>query len=572
MNIKRIIGASALLTTFTLTGCSDDGVVEGDAGTESETSDTDDSDSGDGDGDDPATASGDGDGDDPTDDPTVGDGDGDDPTDDPSDDPTDESTAGDGDGDPTGDGDGDPMPDPGGRVRVMHGSPDAPPVDIYIEGVDDPVISGLAYAQTSGFLPVPEGEYNFQVYVAGAEPIADNLVIETGAVMIGLDTDYTVLARGLLAPEMGEGEFGLELYVDGFEAVAPGTVRARLVHAGADAPTVDLDVYDANAEAPCSGPREIPDFARFTDTGELGVELPAVDGINVAVCAGNVAARTFTLDIAALDGAELYVFADGLLAQNVGRAFDAFQLLAIGPDTAGDAISIRRDPLFYLLHAVPDVGEVNVCLEGAGLQLGGVPFTGFAGEVSLPPNVTREFFLDPVGMGPPCGDNIPFPIDGSSLTRGDTHVVVVAGSVGLDNLSQQIYTDGTALDDPDNLRVQAVHMSPDTPEVDVGAEGAGFGVWTDLAYPDASDPEGVSLPPDTYTIQAGVSMAQGEDADAAAVSFGPLNLEGAAGARVMAFVGGLLAPGFNGSPLTLMLVGPTDQGDYGWSLTAVPAN
>ena len=58
-----------------------------------------------------------------------------------------------------------------GGVRVIHASPDAPPVDVYVNGdpgVAMPNISGLAFTQGTGYVPLPTDTYRFRVTPAGA--------------------------------------------------------------------------------------------------------------------------------------------------------------------------------------------------------------------------------------------------------------------------------------------------------------------------------------------------------------------------------------------------------------------
>ena len=88
-------------------------------------------------------------------------------------------------------------------------------------------------------------------------------------------------------------------------------------------------------------------------------------------------------------------------------------------------------------------------------------------------------------------------------------------------------------------------------------------------YPEASDAQGVSVEPGTYTIQAGVSEEEGEDADAAAVTFGPLNLNNAAGARFFNFVTGLLSPGQGEFPLFSFIIVTSVNGDFDWDILYV---
>ena len=47
-------------------------------------------------------------------------------------------------------------------VRVFHASPNAPAVDIYVNG--SLVFENLSYKEFTEYVPLPMGEYNVQVY------------------------------------------------------------------------------------------------------------------------------------------------------------------------------------------------------------------------------------------------------------------------------------------------------------------------------------------------------------------------------------------------------------------------
>ena len=65
------------------------------------------------------------------------------------------------------------------EIRVVHASPDAPRVDVYVEGLEGPVFT-LSYQETSNYAALPEGSYNFQIYAAGQDPAVVDPVFETG--------------------------------------------------------------------------------------------------------------------------------------------------------------------------------------------------------------------------------------------------------------------------------------------------------------------------------------------------------------------------------------------------------
>jgi hypothetical protein len=179
-----------------------------------------------------------------------------------------------------------------GRVRVVHLSPDAPPVDIVVNGA--PAVSGLAFKEASDYAGLPAGIYDVAVTPAGA-----NETIVLGAHLpINAGTDATVVALGTL------DALDLLVLADDNTAPAFGNAKVRFVHASPDAPAVDIAVKGGPvlfANVPFKGVgdyAEVPAGAydlevRVAGTDTVALELPGV-----------------TLE----DGQIVTVFAAGLLA------------------------------------------------------------------------------------------------------------------------------------------------------------------------------------------------------------------------------------------------------------------
>jgi hypothetical protein len=115
-----------------------------------------------------------------------------------------------------------------GRVRAVHLSPDAPAVDVLLDGSE--VLSGVTYLGSSSYLDVPTGDRTFRV-----EPVGSNTAVIEATVPVAEDVDYTLLAVNTVA--------NIEpLYlVDDNTAPAAGQARIRVLHG---APSVGpVDVY-----------------------------------------------------------------------------------------------------------------------------------------------------------------------------------------------------------------------------------------------------------------------------------------------------------------------------------------
>jgi len=112
------------------------------------------------------------------------------------------------------------------RLRVAHLSPDAPAVDVLVNG--DVVLSGVEYKDISEYLDLAAGAYRIQVTPAGNNAVSvidANVTLESGFV-------YTVAATGFLS------EIEPWVLTDGL-ATTSGA-RLRPAHASPDAPAVDL--------------------------------------------------------------------------------------------------------------------------------------------------------------------------------------------------------------------------------------------------------------------------------------------------------------------------------------------
>lgn len=121
-----------------------------------------------------------------------------------------------------------------GRVRVMHASPDAPAVDIFVDGAK--AVTALAFPSNTPYVELPAGGHNVQVFVSPSDGSGSPVLQATLNVEAG--KDYTVLALGTLAA----GNLGLEVFTDNNSAPAAGNAHVRLIHASPDAPPVKVAV------------------------------------------------------------------------------------------------------------------------------------------------------------------------------------------------------------------------------------------------------------------------------------------------------------------------------------------
>ena len=119
-----------------------------------------------------------------------------------------------------------------GRLRVVHASPDAPAVDVYVDG--DAVLTGVSFGTVSDYLTAPAGERAVRITAAGDE----STVAFDGMVTVQADTSYTAIAFGNLTTD----EFAVGVLEDAPPSVGSDEAAVNLFHASPDAPPVTVTV------------------------------------------------------------------------------------------------------------------------------------------------------------------------------------------------------------------------------------------------------------------------------------------------------------------------------------------
>lgn len=114
-------------------------------------------------------------------------------------------------------------------VRVLHASPDAPAVDIYLDDAAVSALTNVPFATLSDYLDVPSGDHNVKVYATGTttDPVIDV------DVTVAAGTAYTIAATDAVAA------ITPQVLVDD-PAPDCDTAQVRVVHFSADAPAVDV--------------------------------------------------------------------------------------------------------------------------------------------------------------------------------------------------------------------------------------------------------------------------------------------------------------------------------------------
>jgi len=124
-------------------------------------------------------------------------------------------------------------------VRVLHASPDAPAVDVYLDGakVGAP-LADLAFGDLSDYVLVPAGSHDIKVCATADASVCP---IDASGVELAAGTHYTIAATNVLA------SIEAQIITD---APSPTSDKAdvRVVHFSADTPAVDVLTQDGSAK------------------------------------------------------------------------------------------------------------------------------------------------------------------------------------------------------------------------------------------------------------------------------------------------------------------------------------
>lgn len=432
----------------------------------------------------------------------------------------------------------------GAMVRVIHGSPDAPPVDVYAEGVATALISNLAYGQTSDYLDLDAGTYNIQLRGAGADPTSAP-VFETGDLVINEDDKITALAAGLFASSNPADQFRVLTYAENFTAPPAGNAAVRIIHASPDAPTVALDVGD-------DGTADKTGLLRFGETGAEGIALPSGTELQIAIWVGTTRVTAFTTPQLP-EGAELFVIASGLLSK-LPRETDGFSLLAVAP--TGSIGFIKQNPVVFALHGSPDAPPVDI-YAGTAKLVDNLAFSELSDAVQVP---SGSYDLDFKAAGSSATEAT---LTTPALAAGERYLAIASGFLS-DNPDFRLFPYAETFDAPGaDAKVRVVHASPDAPPVDVGTVDNNVVTpvpgFTNLAFESASAANGTTLP--AADLNIGIA-ATGTTAPVAT-----FDITTVAGLKAFAVAAGSL--GGNGESFRLVIV---DATSFPWAAVAVSPN
>lgn len=357
------------------------------------------------------------------------------------------------------------------KVRVLHASPDAPAVDVFVN--DRSIATNAPFKAATAFSNINAGRGSVRVNPTGTSTSVISATPDFNA-----NRSYTIIAANKVA--------SIEPLIIDDDGAAPasGQVKVRVVHGAPSAPAVDIYVTAPNASI-------------ATATATLAnVPFKTISSV-LQIAAGSYQIRV------TLAGSKAPVFDSGSVALAAGSDL---VLVAVDQSTGNSPISLiglTADPAtprieiadtrakLRVMHASPDAPNVDVLLDGA-VVLPNVPYPANSDFLSVPSGA-RNVKVNAAGTSTTVIDVTPTLAAGKAYTAYATGFLATIGAT--------LVEDDLTAPTGNNAKIRVIHGSPDAPNVDVLANNAA--VLTNVPFKAAS--AYLTVPAGAYNFKVNVT-------------------------------------------------------------------
>jgi hypothetical protein len=346
-------------------------------------------------------------------------------------------------------------PAPTTTVQVLHASPDAPAVDVLVNG--EVALSSVDYKVSSGWGDLEAGTYSIEVQ--GILPGGNATVIGPADLTFEADTINTVVALNDVQ--------NIEPIVltQPSTPVSAGAARVWVLHAARNVQDLvqgPVDVYVTAPDAELTAEAPLGSF-NFKETlpADGPAELPAGD-YQIRVGVGTPGDANFLLafdsgTVTLADGADLVIAA----VPNTTRGDSPVSLVVLDSDGSGEILSDGTPAALRVVHASNNTPAVDVFADGAAL-IEGLEFPNFApvdGPTEVPAG-TYSVVVAPAGTGVAGAAIGPADLE---FAAGTTTDVIAVGRLGGTEGTIEELTVTLADDDPRPIplfaKVRIIHAS-----------------------------------------------------------------------------------------------------------------
>lgn len=324
-------------------------------------------------------------------------------------------------------------------IRVVHASPGAPAVDVYLDSNPQPAITNLAFGKATDFMQLPAKRYTVTLRPAGT-PASDTPILQA-SITIARNASATVVAQGIL---QGQGDQGLKLgvYITD-RSPTNGKARVQVIHTSPDAPAVDV----------LAGTTPVIKGLKF-GLGTRAVNLdPGTYDLTV-VASGTTTPVVLNLPGTNLAANTIYT----VIAFNNLSNIQTLVLTTSAPPPANGFVRI--------VHASPDAPAVDIYLDRASTPA--ITNLAFGQATDFMQLTAKRYTVSIRPTGAPATDkpifettvNVPANVSATVVALGE-----LAGRGTKAFKLSTFVTDRSATNG--KARVQVIHASPDSLPVDV---------------------------------------------------------------------------------------------------------
>jgi len=369
--------------------------------------------------------------------------------------------------------------EPSAQVQLLHASPDAPNVDVLVDG--EVVLEDVTYKAASAFIELAEDSYDILVRARAA--LGNIPVISLTDQQLDADTVYTVIAAGSTDQLLNGGSRPLaELIVaNPDEPVGAGNARVQVIHAAPSAPEVSVFATALDADLKQATPLDTLEFRDFTnreevpaDTYQIRVTLP-FDPMD----AGEPQVVFDVRDVELPDGADLVIVA----VDNTG-AGDA-PVTALVLDENGvlvELLDVDTPADVRAVHAAPNAGVVDVLIDDAAAveDLDFADVTAFLDPAPAPGTYNLKIVDSATGTVQALN------ID-PTFDAGKQYTAVAIGTSNIQADSRILEDDNRSI--ATDAKVRILHAAPSTGNVDIYVTDGPSDVDITTVDPDVANVE-----------------------------------------------------------------------------------
>jgi hypothetical protein len=317
------------------------------------------------------------------------------------------------------------------NVRIIHASPDAPAVDVYLNG--ERWVRNARFNTVTGYVTPRAGDARLQV-------VPRNRSLEQGPVLVDMPVQFGAGKAYTFAIAGMADKLSAPFFFDDLNAPGKGRARVRFIHLSPDAPAVDVTLPE-NGNAKLA----------------LGVEFgKASDYVEID-------AGTFELSVRPAGSADQV-----LGKRETFEAGRVYTLYATGLAGGRPRLSLLKSvdaratvARLRVIHASPDAPNVDVYADGQRL-LRNVRFRQVSNYLDLLPG---QYQLQVVQAGRSLQAG-PVVIDAPvTVESGKIYAVAAAGKLA--EIKPVVIVDDAPRPATGRGLVRVWHLSPDAPAVDV---------------------------------------------------------------------------------------------------------